>query len=49
MHLLDSELRNKEDWEGSHEGMPPVGTFRCRQYLPRISCSVSAEAAERWC
>ena len=74
MHLLDSELRNKEEWEAAEIELPKfdreamkAATRECPQwvhfgagnifrafpaawqYLPRISCSVSAEAAERWC
>lgn len=64
MHLLDSELRNKEEWEAAEIELPKFDReamkaatrecpqwvhFGCRKYLPRISCSVSAEAAERWC
>ena len=56
MHLSDSEMKNREQWEKAgirlpgfdreamRQGMPPMDTFRRGQYLPRISGSASAGA-----
>ena len=52
MHLLDSELRNKEEWEAAGIELPKFDREAMKaatRECPRISGSMSAEAAERWC